>query len=93
VVDLGSILPSWKKDRLLGQIAAGGSVEVLTRDEHGVTVANIVNLYQADATNQELLHKASDLPDLPPDWRDTFSNVSGMRMVEFLWARSLVGRL
>jgi MOSC domain-containing protein YiiM len=55
-----------------GQIAAGGSIEVLTRDEHGVTVADIVNLYQADATNQELLRKASDLPALPPDWRDHF---------------------
>jgi len=55
-----------------GQIAAGGAVEVLTRDEHGVTVADIVNLYQADATNQELLRKASDLPALPPDWREHF---------------------
>jgi len=55
-----------------GQIAAGGSIKVLTRDEHGVTVANIVNLYQADATNQELLRRASDLPALPADWRDHF---------------------
>lgn len=55
-----------------GQIAAGDSIQVLTRDEHGVTVADIVNLYQADATNQELLRRASDLPALPPDWRDHF---------------------
>jgi MOSC domain-containing protein YiiM len=55
-----------------GQIAAGGTVEVLTRDEHGVSVADIVNLYQADATNQELLRKASNLPALPPDWREHF---------------------
>lgn len=55
-----------------GQIAAGGSIEILTRDEHGVTIADIVSLYQADATNQELLRKASDLPALPPDWRDHF---------------------
>jgi len=55
-----------------GQIAAGGSIKVLTRDEHGVTVANIVNLYQADATSQELLRRASDLPALPADWRDHF---------------------
>jgi len=55
-----------------GRITAGGSIEVLTRDEHGVSVADIVNLYQADATNQELLRKASDLPALPPDWRDHF---------------------
>ena len=55
-----------------GQIAAGNSIQVLTRDEHGVTVADIVNLYQADATNQDLLRRASDLPALPPDWRDHF---------------------
>jgi MOSC domain-containing protein YiiM len=55
-----------------GQIAAGDSIQVLTRDEHGVTVADIVNLYQADATNQDLLRRASDLPALPPDWRDHF---------------------
>jgi len=55
-----------------GQIAAGCSMEVLTRDPHGVTVAAIVSLYNADATNQELLRKASDLPALPPDWRDHF---------------------
>ena len=55
-----------------GQIAAGDSIQVLTRDEHGVTVADIVNLYQADATNQSLLRRASDLPALPPDWRDHF---------------------
>jgi MOSC domain-containing protein YiiM len=55
-----------------GRIAAGCSIEVLIRDEHAVTVADIVDLYLADATNQELLLKASDLPALPPDWRDHF---------------------
>src|SRR5215475_10554255 len=55
-----------------GEIAAGCSMEVLTRDPHDVTVAAIVSLYNADATNQELLRKASDLPALPPDWRDHF---------------------
>ena len=55
-----------------GRIAAGCSIEILIRDEHAVTVADIVNLYLADATNQELLRKASDLPALPPDWRDHF---------------------
>jgi hypothetical protein len=31
-----------------------------------------LSLYQADAPNQELLRKASDLPVLAPDWRDHF---------------------
>ena len=55
-----------------GRITAGDSVEWLTRDEHGVTVADIVNLYKADETNQDLLRRASELPALPQFWRDYF---------------------
>jgi MOSC domain-containing protein YiiM len=55
-----------------GQAAAGDSVERITRDERGVTVADIVNLYKADETNQDLLRRASELPALPPFWRDHF---------------------
>jgi MOSC domain-containing protein YiiM len=55
-----------------GQVTAGDSVERITRDEHGVTVADIVNLYKADETNQDLLRAASALPALPPFWRDYF---------------------
>jgi hypothetical protein len=42
-----------------GLVTAGDSIELLARDEHGVTVADIVNLYTADATNQDLLRRAS----------------------------------
>jgi len=35
-------------------------------------VADIVNLYKADKTNQDLLRRASELPALPPFWRDYF---------------------
>jgi MOSC domain-containing protein YiiM len=55
-----------------GRISAGDSVELLTRDEHGVTVADIVSLYKADATNQDLLRRASESPALPSFWRDYF---------------------
>jgi len=55
-----------------GLVTAGDSIELLARDEHGVTVADIVNLYMADATNQDLLQRASALPALPTDWRDHF---------------------
>ena len=47
-------------------------MEWLTRDEHGVTVADIVNLYKADEANEDLLRRASELPALPPFWRDYF---------------------
>jgi MOSC domain-containing protein YiiM len=55
-----------------GWVTAGDSIELLARDEHGVTVADIVNLYTAGATNQDLLQRASALPALPTDWRDHF---------------------
>ncbi|HWY93429.1 MAG TPA: MOSC domain-containing protein [Chthoniobacterales bacterium] len=55
-----------------GRVTAGDSMESLTRDEHGVTAAGIVKLYKADATNQELLRRASELPALPPFWQDYF---------------------
>jgi MOSC domain-containing protein YiiM len=55
-----------------GEVAAGDSIELLPRDEQGITVAEIVNLYKADAANQDLLRRASDLAALPESWRDYF---------------------
>jgi MOSC domain-containing protein YiiM len=55
-----------------GQVAAGDSIELIARDEHGVTVTDIVNLYAADAANQDLLRRVTDLPALPESWRDYF---------------------
>jgi MOSC domain-containing protein YiiM len=55
-----------------GQVTAGDSVERITGDEHDVTVTDIVNLYRADETNQDLLRRASELHALPPFWRDYF---------------------
>ena len=55
-----------------GEIAAGDSIELLERDEHNITVADIVNLYREDATNQDMLRRASKLPSLPNSWREYF---------------------
>jgi MOSC domain-containing protein YiiM len=55
-----------------GEVAAGDSIELLAQDEHGVTVADIVNLYTADAANQDILRRVSELPALPAGWRDYF---------------------
>jgi MOSC domain-containing protein YiiM len=55
-----------------GQVTAGDSIELLAQDEYGITVADIVNLYTADATNQDLLRRASELTPLPAAWRDHF---------------------
>lgn len=55
-----------------GEVTAGDSIELLAQDEHGVTVADIVNLYTADAANQDILRRVSELPALPAGWRDYF---------------------
>src|SRR5436853_7185278 len=54
------------------EVTAGDSIELLERDEHGITVADVVNLYRRDATNQDLLRRVSELPSLPKSWRDYF---------------------
>lgn len=55
-----------------GAVAAGDSIELFAADEHRITVADVVNLYTADAKNQELLRRASELSALPAGWRDYF---------------------
>jgi MOSC domain-containing protein YiiM len=55
-----------------GEVTAGNTIDLLKRDENGVTVSDIVNLYERDASNQDLLHRVSELPSLPKSWRDYF---------------------
>jgi MOSC domain-containing protein YiiM len=55
-----------------GEVAAGDSIELLKQDEHNVTVADVVNLYRRDATNQDMLRRVSELPSLPSNWREYF---------------------
>lgn len=57
-----------------GEIAGGDSMTLLSRDEHAVTVAEIVNLYKGDETDPELLSRAAQLPALPKSWRAHFRN-------------------
>jgi MOSC domain-containing protein YiiM len=55
-----------------GEVAAGDSIELLERDENNIPVADVVNLYRGDATNQDMLRRVSELPSLPSSWRDYF---------------------
>jgi len=55
-----------------GEVAAGDSIELVARDENGVTVADIVELYTADATKRDLLQRVSELAALPESWRAYF---------------------
>ncbi len=55
-----------------GEITAGDSLEWIARDENGVTVADVANLYTSDAEDPALLRRVSELPALPQGWRDHF---------------------
>jgi MOSC domain-containing protein YiiM len=55
-----------------GDVAAGDVVEIASRDPHGITVADVVSLYAADDSQQELLRRVSGLPALPEGWREYF---------------------
>ena len=55
-----------------GEVTAGDGVAPVARAEAAISVADIVRLYSADAANQDLLRKASELPALPEGWRDYF---------------------
>jgi MOSC domain-containing protein YiiM len=48
-----------------GRVAAGDSIDHVAGETHGVTVSDIVSLYNTDAENQELLRRVSELPALP----------------------------
>jgi MOSC domain-containing protein YiiM len=55
-----------------GEVTAGDPIEVVSRDEHGVTVADIAALYGQDMDNEDLLRRAVEVPALPESWRDYF---------------------
>jgi MOSC domain-containing protein YiiM len=55
-----------------GELAAGDSMELVERDDHNITVADVVNLYARDAANQQMLRRVSELPSLPKSWRGYF---------------------
>jgi MOSC domain-containing protein YiiM len=55
-----------------GEVSSGDSVEWLERDQHNVSVTDVVNLYSGGVTDPELLARAVDHPALPLSWRDHF---------------------
>ena len=55
-----------------GELAAGDPIERIPAGEPSVTVAEIVTLYSADESKQDLMKRASQLTALPKGWRDYF---------------------
>jgi MOSC domain-containing protein YiiM len=55
-----------------GEVVAGDTLELVSRDDNNITVADITQLYVRDQDNPELLHRAAQLEALPESWRDYF---------------------
>jgi MOSC domain-containing protein YiiM len=55
-----------------GEVENGDAIEFTEKQETGVTITDIVNLYTLDSQNQELLRRATELAALPQSWKDYF---------------------
>jgi len=55
-----------------GYVGAGDPIEVTARQDHGVTVADIVELYAHGVENEALLRRAVEVTALPESWRAHF---------------------
>ena len=53
-----------------GIVQSGDSFEFLSKEEDGITIAEMNVLFSVDKYNRPLLEKAVATPALPEDWRD-----------------------
>jgi MOSC domain-containing protein YiiM len=57
-----------------GEVAAGEAIELISRDENKVTVADITRLYAFDKADIATLQRASQVEALPEGWVDYFQS-------------------
>jgi MOSC domain-containing protein YiiM len=55
-----------------GEVEAGDEIELISRDENNVTVADITRLYAQKKNDVETLRRAIAVEALPESWRDHF---------------------
>ncbi|MBW4533783.1 MAG: MOSC domain-containing protein [Pleurocapsa minor HA4230-MV1] len=55
-----------------GEVVVGDTLELVSRDNQHITVADITQLYVRKEDNPDLLHRAAQLEALPQSWRDYF---------------------
>lgn len=55
-----------------GEVGAGDSIELLSREAGGVSIAEMNRLFVSDRYNRDLLHKAIATESLPESWREYF---------------------
>jgi MOSC domain-containing protein YiiM len=56
-----------------GEVAAGDTISLVSREAHGVSVTDITRLNSIEKRNQEKLRRAIAVRSLPEDWREYFS--------------------
>lgn len=55
-----------------GEVGIGDTLELVSRDDNKITVADIIQLYVREKSDSELLHRVAQLEALPQSWRDYF---------------------
>ena len=55
-----------------GEVGAGDKIEMIGRNKHSVTVADIIRLYAKDKGDFETMRRAVTVEALPEKWRDHF---------------------
>lgn len=55
-----------------GEVGVGDAMELISRDENNVTVADITRLYVRQRDDLQMLHRAVQVKALPDGWRDYF---------------------
>jgi MOSC domain-containing protein YiiM len=55
-----------------GEVKGGDSIELLSENRQGVTIADIVGLYAFEKGNLELLRRVVTVDELPLSWREYF---------------------
>ena len=54
------------------EVGVGDAMELISRDENNVTVADITRLYVRQSDDLQMLHRAVQVKALPDGWRDYF---------------------
>ncbi|HKD84264.1 MAG TPA: MOSC domain-containing protein [Terriglobales bacterium] len=65
-----------------GEVSAGSSVEILTRDPNQISVADMITIYVDRAAPPELLNRALHVDALPESWKAWLRRRSAARVVE-----------
>src|SRR4029450_11040560 len=55
-----------------GEVGAGDAIELMRRDGHAVTVAEVANLYRDGTDQVRLLQRVVQVEALPENWRNHF---------------------